>query len=99
MLLTLEEARELLRIDGTDNDGIVQHTLAAALGYLNTATGHDWSADATPDAVAKRAAAMLLIQWFEMPAGLAEGGAPPLTYGLTNLIKQLQYRAREEGTP
>lgn len=96
MLLTLEEGRALLRIDGEENDPIIQNTLAGAVSYLKEATGRDWDADSAPHPVAQAAAGMLLIQWFDQPSGLVMGtSSTNLSYGLTNLIKQLQCIALE----
>ena len=39
MTLTLEEAREHLRIDGTDNDIIILPLLEAIPGYIEVTTG------------------------------------------------------------
>ena len=38
-MLTLEQARECLRIDGTDNDALIQSLLDAIPGYIEVATG------------------------------------------------------------
>ena len=37
--MNIERAREWLRLDGTDNDEIIAGLLAAAPGYIETATG------------------------------------------------------------
>jgi hypothetical protein len=38
-MLTIAEAREYLRIDGTDNDLIISSLLEAIPGYIETTTG------------------------------------------------------------
>jgi len=38
-MVTIETAREWLRLDGTDNDAIIAGLLAAAPGYIEVATG------------------------------------------------------------
>lgn len=39
MLLTIEEAREVLRIDGTDNDNIIYSLVVALPDYITLTTG------------------------------------------------------------
>jgi len=87
-ILTLDEAKAMLRIDGTDSDALLTLILQAIDDYLLTACGKDF----TGDPLAKVAGQMLLVQWFENPAmiGKAEG---ELAYGLTNIITQLQAKA------
>jgi hypothetical protein len=87
LLISLEEAKQLLRIDGTDYDQILNQILPAVDQYLLDATGKDFSGDA----VAKMAAGMLVMLWFENPSMI--GKVEEMTYGLTNLIKQLQAKA------
>lgn len=39
MLLSMDEAREVLRIDGTDNDNIIASLVAALPDYITLTTG------------------------------------------------------------
>lgn len=39
MIITLSEAREHLRIDGTDNDSIIESLIVAIPGYIEITTG------------------------------------------------------------
>ena len=39
MILTIEEARDALRVDGEDNDVIISGLLLAIPGYITTCTG------------------------------------------------------------
>lgn len=91
-LITLDEAKGLLRIDGTDNDPILNTILSAVDQYILNATGKDF----TGDPVAKMAATMLLVAWFENPAMI--GQYDEMHYGATNLITQLQAKALPEVT-
>ena len=42
MILSLEEAREALRIDGEDNDTIIIPLVEAIPKYLEITTGNSW---------------------------------------------------------
>ena len=64
MILTIEEARDILRIDGTDNDSIIYPLLISIPEYLKVATGKDWNTD-TVNPLAKTVAGFLLQLWFE----------------------------------
>lgn len=90
-VLSLSEAKAILRIDGTDTDTLLIILLPAIDSYLATATGKDQSSEP----LAKVAAQMLLVAWYENPgmAGKIEG---ELQYGLTNIITQLQAKALPE---
>lgn len=62
MVLTIEEAREALRIDGTANDVIIEPLLAAIPGYLRTTTGKSW--DGIDNPLVKVVAKFLLQLWY-----------------------------------
>lgn len=63
MILTLEEAREALRIDGTDNDIIIIPLLDAIPSYLETTTGRNWDTEPIHP-LAKTVAQFLLQLWY-----------------------------------
>lgn len=63
MILTIEEAREALRIDGADNDVIIQPLIDAIPAYLEVSTGKAWD-DPTPSPLAKTAAKFILQLWY-----------------------------------
>lgn len=62
MIFTLDEARDILRIDGEDNDEIIDSLLDALPAYLYATTGYA-AADAYSP-VAKTAARFILWQWY-----------------------------------
>ena len=41
MMFTLEEARDILRVDGTDNDAQISALVSAIPDYLKATTGYD----------------------------------------------------------
>lgn len=45
MLISIEEARDTLRIDGTDNDMIITALLQSIPSYLEVSTGRDWDTE------------------------------------------------------
>lgn len=65
MILTIEEAREALRIDGEDNDTIIIPLVVAIPGYLKITTGRSWTEDDLEEyPLAKVAAKFLLQLWY-----------------------------------
>jgi hypothetical protein len=65
MILSLEEARETLRLDGPDNDDIIIPLVAAIPRYLEVTTGRSWTEDDLEEyPLAKVAAKFLLQLWY-----------------------------------
>lgn len=88
-MLSLDEAREWLRIDGTDNDRIISGLLQAAPGYIEVATGMDETTQLNEplvDTVTK----FLLILWFDAESSQAER----LQRTIDNLLKAITVKAR-----
>ncbi len=89
-MVTPDTAREWLRLDGTDNDVIVQGLLDAAPTYIEVATGMtpaQQQAEPLADTVTK----FLLTLWYN--AEQAE--ADRLQRTIDNLLKALTVKARE----
>lgn len=63
MALSLEEAREHLRIDGTDNDVIILSLLQAIPGYIEVTTGMTAEQQVTEPLV-KTASKFILQLWY-----------------------------------
>lgn len=63
MILTIEEAREALRIDGPDNDIIINPLLEAIPSYLEVTTGKAWDTEPIHP-LAKTAAKFILQLWY-----------------------------------
>lgn len=65
MIMTLEEARDTLRIDDAEYfDPIIFPLLEAIPSYLETTTGKAW--DTQPiQPLAKQTAKFILVSWFE----------------------------------
>lgn len=74
MILSIVEARDTLRIDGSDNDSIIIPLVESIPAYLETATGHTWLDEQgnALDPLAKTAARFLLILWYNAEQAEAE---------------------------
>lgn len=62
-MLTLGEARDYLRIDGTDNDGIISPLLTAIPGYIELCTGMTTEQQDT-EPLAITASKFILLLWY-----------------------------------
>lgn len=88
-MVSLDDAREWLRLDGTDNDFIILGLLSAVPGYIETTTGLSVAnQDSEPlvDTVAK----FLLTLWYNAEQAEAER----LQRVIDGLLKTLTIRAR-----
>jgi len=93
-ILTELEASTVLRCEV--NDLGMLDLLPLVDGYIQFATGRNWTADSPVRPEAKSAARMLLVRWHEDPGGMAAGGA--LGYGLAAVLTQLEALALKLGT-
>jgi hypothetical protein len=94
LILTQNEIADTLRYADPADLPPAALALAPAIGqFLAAATGYDWAAESPVNAIAKQAARILLIKWFDDPgqAGRGEG-----VYGLTNLLGILQMAAMDK---
>lgn len=65
MILTLEEAKEILRVDGDELDLEIASLIDAIPSYLETTTGYIYNEVGSGHQVARTVARFLLILWFE----------------------------------
>lgn len=65
MLISIEEARDTLRVDGSDNDDIIIPLLESIPSYLETTTGRSWLEDDPVHPLAKTTAKFILQLWFD----------------------------------
>ncbi len=68
MILDIQEAREILRIDGPDNDIIILPLLNAIPDFLEATTGHRWDKEPI-NPLARTAAGFILQYWYYGPQG------------------------------
>lgn len=64
MLMSIEEARDILRLDGPDNDTIILPLLEAIPDYLEATTGRRWDNDTVVNPLAQTAAGFILQLWY-----------------------------------
>jgi hypothetical protein len=62
VILTVDEARDILRLDGSDNDPQIEALIEAIPPYLTATTGYAATEDYSP--VARTAARFILWQWY-----------------------------------
>lgn len=86
MVLTLDEAKAYLRVDGSEEDMLITSLVGAAEQYIKNATSK--SVDAKSE-LAKLAARILIAHWYENRE--AVGKAEKLAFSLQSILVQLQY--------
>ena len=62
-MITLEQARDYLRLDGTDNDGVISPLLDAIPGYIELTTGMS-AAQQSSEPLADTASKFILSLWY-----------------------------------
>lgn len=92
MILSIQEARDTLRIDGADNDEIIIPLIESIPAYLETATGSTWLNEQgnASDPLAKTAARFLLLLWYNAEQAEAER----LNKTIHTLLSSLTVRGR-----
>lgn len=71
-LLTIDEVRQALRLDGTENDPIIQSMLDSLPDYLEVTTGSRWEDGTAPGyQLAKQCAKFILQLWYDPGASEA----------------------------
>jgi hypothetical protein len=88
-ILTVPEAALFVRSEETDP--ILNMLLPQTDAFIQRATGRDWTADTQINELAKAAAGMLLVLWYDNPAQAGTDGIMP--FGLTNVLSQLEAEA------
>jgi len=89
MLLSIAEARECLRIDGTDNDIIISSLLEAIPGYIEVTSGMGALQQQTQP-LAKTVAKFILQLWYNAEQAESE----KLQRTIDGLLKALTVMAR-----
>lgn len=64
MIISIEEARDTLRVDGSDNDIIITPLIEAIPHYLEATTGKAWVDEEIIHPLAKTAAKFILMLWY-----------------------------------
>lgn len=87
MILTLEEAKEYLKIEHDEEDTLVQSLIIAAENYIKNATGIEF--DDTNE-LAKLAIKLLVVNWYENRE-INTDKANKLAFSLDVILTQLKY--------
>jgi uncharacterized phage protein (predicted DNA packaging) len=80
--MTLDEAKTYLRVDGNEDNALIESLIASSAAYLTNAGAQD------DGNLYKLAQLMLISHWYENRE--PEGKADKLAYGLSGIILQLQ---------
>ncbi|ACD24262.1 phage gp6-like head-tail connector protein [Clostridium botulinum] len=86
MIITLEEAKNLLRVDFEEDNGLIQTLINTIPQYLENKTGRPWDTDVINPLV-KTLAGFLLKSWYD-------GSTPQLEKTIENIIATLTPMAR-----
>jgi len=87
-IFTVEEARDILRIDGADNDEQITALLAAIPAYLEITAGYAAAGEYSP--LAKTAARFILQLWYYGE----NSDTDKLRRVIDSLLKALSYEKR-----
>lgn len=92
MIISIEEARDILRVDGTDNDPIIIPLVESIPDYLEVTTGHNWL-DEPIHPLAKTVSKFILQLWFDPQTPDSER----LKRTIDSLLTALQAVGRSKG--
>lgn len=87
--MTLQEAKDVLRIDTTDNDDIVQSLINALPGYIEISTGMK-EADQATEPLVKTVSGFILMLWYYSD----HADDQKLTRTINNLLECIKVKAR-----
>lgn len=88
-MLSIDKAREWLRIDGTDNDTVINGLLEAVPGYIEVATGMT-AAQQDAEPLAEAASKFIVQLWYNAEQSDSE----KLQRTIDGLLKALTIKAR-----
>lgn len=84
----LEEVKEYLRVDGTDEDYQVSSLISAAKLFIKNATGKEVN---ETNALHKLAVCLLVVHWYENREPI--GKADKMAYSLNSILFQIEFGA------
>lgn len=87
MILTLDEAKEYLKVEHNDEDILIQGLIVAAENYIKNATGIEFD---NTNELAKLAVRLLIVNWYENRE-INTDKANKLAFSLDVILTQLKY--------
>jgi uncharacterized phage protein (predicted DNA packaging) len=87
MILTLDEAKDFLKIEHNDEDTLIQGLIVAAENYIKNATGKEFD---NTNELAKLAVKLLVVNWYENRE-INTDKANKLAFSLDVILTQLKY--------
>ena len=88
MILTLEETKMWLRVDGTDEDSIIEIIRGATETYLNNAVEVEFDAS---NALAKLYCLVLCADWYENRDLIGQQPSDKVRFTVQSIMAQLQH--------
>lgn len=87
MIVTVEETKKWLRIDGDDEDSLLDMLIKAAETYLYNATGIEYTAD---NQLAKLYCLILCADWYENRTLIGQQPSEKVRFTCQAIMTQLQ---------
>jgi predicted membrane-bound mannosyltransferase len=88
-LLTPAQAANFVR--SNPSDAVMLQLLPLINKFIERATGRDWTQDVTLHPLAIATAGMVLVQWYDNPSQIGQGGSMPS--GIESALAQLEAEA------
>lgn len=92
MIVTLEEAKEWLRIDGDYDDMVIEMLIESAEQYLKNATGKEFDSS---NRLAKLFCLVLIVDWYENRHLMGQKTSEQVRYTIQSMLAQLKYAGGE----
>lgn len=86
-ILTANEAKQWLRLDGSDDDAVIEILVGAAEAYLKNATGLTFTGS---DHLAKLFCLVLVTDWYENRDLIGERASDKIRFTVQSMLAQLQ---------
>lgn len=84
-LLTLNEAKNYLRVDSSDDDSLIESLVSAAIEYCQTYRGETYGEYLVCPDMVKQAMRYLVSQWYDQRAPIGQA-TEEMSYTIKNLL-------------
>lgn len=88
MIVSLEEAKDWLRIDGDYDNSIIEMLIGSAESYLKNATGKNFDSS---NNLAKLFCLVLVADWYENRDLIGQRASDKVRYTIQSMLAQLKY--------